>query len=83
MRSTAATLALLVTASLASPGFGRAATWEDVVTSSSFGGYGALESEWNYRYPWGSDHNGSSGSPGPGGDTVYRARNVYIGRTRA
>ena len=26
---------------------------------------------------------GSSGSPGPTADTIYRARNVYIGRTRA
>lgn len=26
---------------------------------------------------------GSSGSPGPTGDTSYRARNVYIGRSRA
>jgi hypothetical protein len=26
---------------------------------------------------------GSSGSPGPSGDTYYRARNVYMGRTRA
>jgi len=25
---------------------------------------------------------GSSGSPGPIAETVYRARNVYIGRTR-
>jgi hypothetical protein len=24
---------------------------------------------------------GSSGSPGPGGDTLYHARNVYVGRT--
>jgi hypothetical protein len=26
---------------------------------------------------------GSSGSPGPASDTFYRARNVYVGRTRA
>jgi hypothetical protein len=26
---------------------------------------------------------GSSGSPGPTSDTIYRARNVYLGRTRA
>jgi hypothetical protein len=25
---------------------------------------------------------GSSGDWGPGGDTFYRARNVYVGRTR-
>jgi hypothetical protein len=27
--------------------------------------------------------SGWSGSPGPAAETVYRARNVYIGRTRA
>ena len=26
---------------------------------------------------------GSAGSPGPTSDTIYRARNVYVGRTRA
>ncbi|WP_344133075.1 hypothetical protein [Luedemannella flava] len=26
---------------------------------------------------------GSSGAPGPSGDTYYRARNVYVGRNRA
>lgn len=24
---------------------------------------------------------GASGSPGPSGDTLYRARNLYVGRT--
>lgn len=24
---------------------------------------------------------GASGSPGPSGDTYYRARNVYVGRS--
>ncbi|GGP64303.1 glycoside hydrolase family 16 protein [Saccharothrix coeruleofusca] len=37
----------------------RAATWETVL-SGSFASYSALESAWNYRYPWGSDHNGSA-----------------------
>ncbi|MEV7045890.1 hypothetical protein [Amycolatopsis sp. NPDC051061] len=26
---------------------------------------------------------GSAGSPGPTSDTYYRARNVYVGRSRA
>jgi hypothetical protein len=26
---------------------------------------------------------GSAGSPGPSADTFFRARNVYVGRTRA
>jgi galactan endo-beta-1,3-galactanase len=26
---------------------------------------------------------GSSGSPGPTAETTYRARNVYVGRTRS
>ena len=26
---------------------------------------------------------GASGSPGPTADTLYRARNLYLGRTRA
>lgn len=40
--------------------------WETVIDGSSFDSYAALESEWNYLYPWGSDHNGSArmyGSP--------------------
>jgi hypothetical protein len=36
-----------------------AATWETVL-DGSFGSYSALEAAWNYRYPWGSDHNGSA-----------------------
>lgn len=42
-----------------------AATWETVI-DGSFTNYSTLESAWNYRYPWGSDHNGSArmyGSP--------------------
>ena len=27
---------------------------------SSFASYTTLESQWNYLYPWGSDHNGSA-----------------------
>jgi galactan endo-beta-1,3-galactanase len=37
-----------------------AATWETVIDSSSLQSYQALEKEWNYLYPWGSDHNGSA-----------------------
>ncbi|WP_035737267.1 family 16 glycosylhydrolase [Glycomyces arizonensis] len=36
-----------------------AAAWETVI-SGSFAGRQALESEWNYLYPWGSDHNGTA-----------------------
>lgn len=36
-----------------------AATWEEVV-KGSFTNYKTLQSEWNYLYPWGSDHNGSA-----------------------
>ncbi|ASO20885.1 hypothetical protein FHR81_001854 [Actinoalloteichus hoggarensis] len=49
----------------ADPVVARDAAWEHVV-SDSFGSYAALESEWNYGYPWGSDHNGTArmyGSP--------------------
>lgn len=37
----------------------EAATWETVL-DGTFSNYGTLESAWNYRYPWGSDHNGSA-----------------------
>ena len=38
----------------------QAATWETLINGNSFASYGALESEWNYLYPWGSDHNGTA-----------------------
>jgi hypothetical protein len=34
--------------------------WETVIGSGTFADYGALQAAWNYRYPWGSDHNGSA-----------------------
>jgi len=34
--------------------------WETLMDGTSFGSYTALENEWNYLYPWGSDHNGSA-----------------------
>ncbi|TFK71892.1 endo-beta-1,3-galactanase [Pluteus cervinus] len=37
-----------------------------IIPTTSFSSYAALESYWNYLYPWGSDHNGSArmrGSP--------------------
>jgi galactan endo-beta-1,3-galactanase len=37
----------------------QAAAWETVL-SGSFANRQALEASWNYRYPWGSDHNGSA-----------------------
>ncbi|MDP9615297.1 hypothetical protein JOF35_007635 [Streptomyces demainii] len=44
-----------------------AAAWEDVI-NGSFGSYGAFASEWNYLYPWGSDHNGSARMYGSASD---------------
>ncbi|MCT2581563.1 glycoside hydrolase family 16 protein [Actinophytocola gossypii] len=44
-------------AAIATPA--RAAAWETVV-SGSFDSYSTLEAAWGYRYPWGSDHNGSA-----------------------
>jgi beta-glucanase (GH16 family) len=38
----------------------HAATWETLVNGSSFADRNALTAEWNFRYPWGSDHNGSA-----------------------
>jgi hypothetical protein len=40
-------------------GLARAATWETVL-EGSFANRQTLEASWNYRYPWGSDHNGSA-----------------------
>jgi hypothetical protein len=37
----------------------NAAVFETVI-SNSFSNYGTLEANWNYLYPWGSDHNGSA-----------------------
>lgn len=37
-----------------------AAAWETVIDGSSFAGRDALQTEWNFLYPWGSDHNGSA-----------------------
>ncbi|WP_217144532.1 family 16 glycosylhydrolase [Streptomyces sp. AC627_RSS907] len=34
--------------------------WETVIGTDTFTDYGALESAWNYLYPWGSDHNGTA-----------------------
>ena len=50
-----------------------AATWETVI-NNSFASYAALESTWNYRYPWGSDHNGSARMYGSAADHNH----VYI-----
>ena len=40
-------------------GSASAATWETVL-SGSFANRQTLEAGWNYRYPWGSDHNGTA-----------------------
>lgn len=38
----------------------QAATWETVIDGSSFTDRNALMREWNFRYPWGPDHNGTA-----------------------
>ncbi|MEC5143978.1 RICIN domain-containing protein [Chitinophaga sp. 212800010-3] len=35
-------------------------TWETVTDGSSFTDYPSFEAQWNYLYPWGSDHNGTA-----------------------
>lgn len=52
-----------------------AETWETVVAPTSFDSYGQFESEWNYLYPWGSDHNGSARMYGSATDHNH----VYLG----
>lgn len=43
------------------PGGGNVTVnWETVMDGTSFASYSALENQWNYLYPWGSDHNGSA-----------------------
>jgi beta-glucanase (GH16 family) len=37
-----------------------AASWETLIDGTSFRDRAALEAEWNFRYPWGSDHNGTA-----------------------
>ncbi len=37
-----------------------AAAWETLIDGNSFASRAALEAEWNYLYPWGSDHNGTA-----------------------
>jgi hypothetical protein len=63
----AAYLAMVTTAALVPAGPAGAATWETLI-NGSFGSYGALEGEWNYRYPWGSDHNGTARMYGSASD---------------
>ena len=46
-------------AGVALGGRAAAATWETVL-DGSFASYSTLQSAWNYRYPWGSDHNGTA-----------------------
>ncbi|GAB2887891.1 glycoside hydrolase family 16 protein [Streptomyces mayteni] len=58
----AATVAAATAAgSLGAAGRAHAAgTWETVLAPDSFADYPSLEANWNYRYPWGPDHNGSA-----------------------
>ncbi|KAG5634943.1 Galactan endo-beta-1,3-galactanase [Sphagnurus paluster] len=50
-------LVLVAVALVAVPSTQAATT---VIPANSFSSYGALETYWNYLYPWGSDHNGSA-----------------------
>ncbi|WP_328996221.1 family 16 glycosylhydrolase [Kribbella sp. NBC_01245] len=43
-----------------SPAHARPQAWETVIGTNTFASYSALESTWNYLYPWGSDHNGTA-----------------------
>lgn len=38
----------------------QAASWQTLIDGSSFADRNALMAEWNFLYPWGSDHNGSA-----------------------
>jgi beta-glucanase (GH16 family) len=42
------------------PAEAGAMAWETLIDGNSFASRAALESEWNYLYPWGSDHNGTA-----------------------
>jgi galactan endo-beta-1,3-galactanase len=56
-----AAVAVLVTPTLAGrEPEARAATWQTLVDGSSFADRARLTAEWNFRYPWGSDHNGTA-----------------------
>src|SRR5687767_13414008 len=45
----------------ARPGSGTPAiSWQTVYDGSTFTDYASLEANWNYLYPWGSDHNGTA-----------------------
>jgi hypothetical protein len=66
LATAAVVVASAAAGSVATARTAHAATWESVIDTTSFASYAALESEWNYLYPWGSDHNGSArmyGSP--------------------
>jgi len=52
----------------------HAATWETLIDGTSFADRTALMAEWNFRYPWGSDHNGSARMFGSATDNT----NVYL-----
>ncbi|GAA1871459.1 hypothetical protein [Myceligenerans crystallogenes] len=61
--TTGAATALLAGAAAAPAASGaesRKSAWQTLIDGSSFNSRAALESEWNYLYPWGSDHNGTA-----------------------
>jgi len=72
-------------AATAVPGIAHARTarprsTDVLIDSSSFAGYPAFESTWNYLYPWGSDHNGSARMVGSSTDHshIYLSGNSLV-----
>lgn len=59
-RRSLAVVAVVVGALVAPAVPARAATWETLIDGTSFRDREALVAEWNFRYPWGSDHNGTA-----------------------
>lgn len=39
---------------------GQVKAWETLIDGNSFANYTNFEAQWNYNYPWGTDHNGSA-----------------------
>ncbi|RLJ77246.1 glycoside hydrolase family 16 protein [Pedobacter alluvionis] len=39
---------------------GQVKAWETLIDGNSFASYANFEAQWNYNYPWGTDHNGSA-----------------------
>jgi hypothetical protein len=56
------------------PSRAAAMAWETVIDGTSFNDRDALQREWNFLYPWGSDHNGSARMYGSATDNNH----VYL-----